>query len=60
LLIANAGDFGGYYCPSHGAHFDASGRTRKGPAPFNLEIPPYVFKNERTVIIGVNILFPSL
>merc|ERR1712107_285581 len=31
--IANAGEFGGYYCPCHGSHYDASGRIRKGPAP---------------------------
>jgi ubiquinol-cytochrome c reductase iron-sulfur subunit len=39
--IANAGDFGGYYCPCHGSHYDASGRIRQGPAPLNLEVPPY-------------------
>nr|ACO15254.1 Cytochrome b-c1 complex subunit Rieske, mitochondrial precursor [Caligus clemensi] len=33
--IANAGEFGGYYCPCHGSHYDASGRIRKGPAPLN-------------------------
>lgn len=36
--IANAGEYGGYYCPCHGSHYDASGRIRKGPAPFNLEV----------------------
>lgn len=36
--IANAGEFGGYYCPCHGSHYDASGRIRKGPAPLNLEV----------------------
>ncbi|XP_043464644.1 cytochrome b-c1 complex subunit Rieske, mitochondrial [Leptopilina heterotoma] len=49
--IANAGDFGGYYCPCHGSHYDASGRIRKGPAPLNLEVPPYEF-SEDTVIVG--------
>ena len=38
--IANAGEFGGYYCPCHGSHYDASGRIRKGPAPLNLEVLP--------------------
>ncbi|CAF3413621.1 unnamed protein product [Rotaria sp. Silwood1] len=52
IPIANAGDFGGYYCPCHGSHYDASGRIRKGPAPLNLEVPQYVFKDEDTVIIG--------
>merc|ERR1711936_1559720 len=41
--IANAGEFGGYYCPCHGSHYDASGRIRKGPAPLNLEVPFYEF-----------------
>lgn len=51
--IAHAGDFpGGYYCPCHGSHYDASGRVRKGPAPLNLEVPNYVFKDESTVIVG--------
>lgn len=50
--IANAGDFGGYYCPCHGSHYDASGRIRKGPAPLNLEVPPYDFIDSNTVVIG--------
>lgn len=50
--IANAGDFGGYYCPCHGSHYDASGRIRKGPAPLNLEIPFYEFPDENTLIVG--------
>ncbi|KAB0792247.1 hypothetical protein PPYR_14206 [Photinus pyralis] len=49
--IANAGDFGGYYCPCHGSHYDASGRIRKGPAPLNLEIPDYEFVDD-LVIVG--------
>ncbi|XP_060644165.2 cytochrome b-c1 complex subunit Rieske, mitochondrial [Anolis sagrei] len=50
--IANAGDFGGYYCPCHGSHYDASGRIRKGPAPYNLEVPHYEFPTEDLVIVG--------
>uniref|UniRef100_A0A3Q1K4J5 Cytochrome b-c1 complex subunit Rieske, mitochondrial n=1 Tax=Anabas testudineus TaxID=64144 RepID=A0A3Q1K4J5_ANATE len=50
--IANAGDFGGYYCPCHGSHYDASGRIRKGPAPLNLEVPYYEFPDDETVIVG--------
>ncbi|XP_012263114.2 cytochrome b-c1 complex subunit Rieske, mitochondrial isoform X2 [Athalia rosae] len=49
--IANAGEYGGYYCPCHGSHYDASGRIRKGPAPLNLEVPEYEFV-EDTVIVG--------
>uniref|UniRef100_F1L9A3 Cytochrome b-c1 complex subunit Rieske, mitochondrial n=1 Tax=Ascaris suum TaxID=6253 RepID=F1L9A3_ASCSU len=50
--IPGAGDFpGGYFCPCHGTHFDGSGRIRKGPAPLNLNIPPYTFKDD-TIVIG--------
>lgn len=50
--IANAGDFGGYYCPCHGSHYDSSGRIRKGPAPLNLEVPAYSFPNEGLLVVG--------
>ncbi|NXN92725.1 UCRI protein, partial [Rhinopomastus cyanomelas] len=49
--IANSGDFGGYYCPCHGSHYDASGRIRKGPAPYNLEVPAYEFIGD-VVVVG--------
>lgn len=49
--IAGKGDFGGYYCPCHGSHYDASGRIRKGPAPANLEVPDHVFDGD-TLVIG--------
>ncbi|KAI8984761.1 Rieske Fe-S protein [Mycotypha africana] len=49
--IGEAGDYGGWYCPCHGSHYDISGRIRKGPAPLNLEIPEYQI-NEDTLIIG--------
>ncbi|XP_072527314.1 cytochrome b-c1 complex subunit Rieske, mitochondrial [Salminus brasiliensis] len=50
--IANAGDYGGYYCPCHGSHYDASGRIRRGPAPTNLEVPSYEFLDDDTIIVG--------
>jgi len=50
--IAEAGDFGGYYCPCHGSHYDTSGRIRKGPAPMNLEVPEYVFPEENLLKVG--------
>jgi len=50
--IANAGDFGGYYCPCHGSHYDASGRIRAGPAPLNLEIPPYEYLSDTVAVVG--------
>jgi len=46
------GDFGGWFCPCHGSHYDTSGRIRKGPAPKNLEVPPYVFVNDTTIQLG--------
>jgi len=54
--IAKAGDFGGYFCPCHGSHYDTSGRIRKGPAPKNLEVPPYVFLSDSKVLVGVDSL----
>ena len=50
--VANMGDYGGYYCPCHGSHYDASGRIRKGPAPLNLEVPEYSFLDDETLIVG--------
>jgi ubiquinol-cytochrome c reductase iron-sulfur subunit len=46
------GDFNGWFCPCHGSHYDTSGRIRKGPAPSNLEVPPYVFLSESVIKIG--------
>ncbi|KAJ7225882.1 Rieske [2Fe-2S] iron-sulfur domain-containing protein [Mycena pura] len=51
--IGESGDYGGWFCPCHGSHYDISGRVRKGPAPLNLEIPAYEFNEaEGKVIIG--------
>jgi ubiquinol-cytochrome c reductase iron-sulfur subunit len=49
---SDKGDFKGWFCPCHGSHYDTSGRIRKGPAPKNLEIPPYTFKDDNTILIG--------
>jgi len=46
------GDYGGWFCPCHGSHYDTSGRIRKGPAPLNLEIPPYKFVSDDIIKIG--------
>lgn len=50
--IGNAGDYNGWFCPCHGSHYDISGRIRKGPAPLNLEIPPYKFVEDTKILIG--------
>lgn len=50
--IGEAGDFGGWFCPCHGSHYDISGRIRRGPAPLNLEIPAYEFTDDETLLVG--------
>jgi ubiquinol-cytochrome c reductase iron-sulfur subunit len=47
-----AGDFGGWFCPCHGSHYDTAGRIRKGPAPENLHIPVAEFADESTIKLG--------
>ena len=46
------GEFGGWFCPCHGSHYDTSGRIRKGPAPANLAVPDYVFTSDTQIRIG--------
>jgi ubiquinol-cytochrome c reductase iron-sulfur subunit len=44
---------GGFYCPCHGSKFDYAGRVFRGaPAPTNLEVPPYTFLSDNTLLIG--------
>jgi len=51
--IGEAGDYGGWFCPCHGSHYDISGRIRKGPAPLNLEVPSYEFsEGDSKLVIG--------
>lgn len=52
IPLPNAGDYGGWFCPCHGSHYDISGRIRKGPAPYNLEVPTYSFMEENKLLIG--------
>jgi ubiquinol-cytochrome c reductase iron-sulfur subunit len=46
------GEFGGYFCPCHGSHYDTAARIRKGPAPTNLEVPAYAFTSDTAIVIG--------
>jgi ubiquinol-cytochrome c reductase iron-sulfur subunit len=46
------GDYGGWFCPCHGSHYDTSGRIRKGPAPANLQVPVYTYLSDTVVRIG--------
>lgn len=45
-------EYGGWFCPCHGSHYDTAGRIRQGPAPKNLFVPPYVYVADTTVKIG--------
>ena len=50
--LGNAGDFGGWFCPCHGSHYDTAGRIRKGPAPRNLPVPVAKFEDASTIKLG--------
>ena len=50
--LGQAGDFGGWFCPCHGSHYDTAGRIRKGPAPENLPVPTFNFTSDTTISIG--------
>ena len=50
--LGDKGEYGGWFCPCHGSHYDTSGRIRKGPAPTNMEVPKYEFVNANTIKIG--------
>ena len=47
-----AGDFGGWFCPCHGSHYDSAGRIRRGPAPENMHIPVAAFIDDTTIQLG--------
>jgi ubiquinol-cytochrome c reductase iron-sulfur subunit len=50
--LGDQGDFGGWFCPCHGSHYDMAGRIRKGPAPRNLPVPMAAFEDETTLKLG--------
>lgn len=50
--LGQSGDFGGWFCPCHGSHYDTAGRIRKGPAPENLHVPVFSFISDTTIRIG--------
>lgn len=50
--LGDAGDFGGWFCPCHGSHYDTAGRIRRGPAPRNLPVPVAEFVDETTIKLG--------
>ena len=52
IPIPNEGIYMGFFCPCHGSHYDYSGRIRQGPAPLNLEVPPYKWLSEDVLYLG--------
>lgn len=48
------GNYNGWFCPCHGSHYDTSGRIRAGPAPRNLEVPPYFYLDDTHLLVGQN------
>ncbi|MCW2284978.1 ubiquinol-cytochrome c reductase iron-sulfur subunit [Rhodoblastus acidophilus] len=52
IPLGNQGEYNGWFCPCHGSVYDTSGRIRKGPAPRNLDVPPYAFLTDTKVKIG--------
>lgn len=50
--LGQEGDFGGWFCPCHGSHYDTAGRIRKGPAPRNLPVPVASFVDATTIQLG--------
>lgn len=44
--------YGGWFCPCHGSDYDTSGRIRRGPAPANLLVAPYLFTGPTAIRIG--------
>lgn len=52
IPLNGEGEYKGWLCPCHGSQYDTSGRIRKGPAPKNLEVPPYQFVSDNIIKIG--------
>jgi ubiquinol-cytochrome c reductase iron-sulfur subunit len=52
IPLAHQGEYGGWFCPCHGSAYDTAGRIRQGPAPRNLELPPYAFVSDTKIRIG--------
>jgi ubiquinol-cytochrome c reductase iron-sulfur subunit len=50
--LGQQGNFGGWFCPCHGSHYDTAGRIRIGPAPQNLAIPPLAMISDTEIRIG--------
>ncbi len=51
-VVEGSSKTGGWFCPCHGSQYDTAGRIRKGPAPTNLEVPPYKYLSDSKIQIG--------
>jgi ubiquinol-cytochrome c reductase iron-sulfur subunit len=52
IPLPHQGNYDGWFCPCHGSQYDALGRIRQGPAPYNLFLPPYTFLSDSKIQIG--------
>jgi ubiquinol-cytochrome c reductase iron-sulfur subunit len=52
IPLAHQGNYDGWFCPCHGSQYDTAGRIRQGPAPANLNLPPYAFLSDSKIRIG--------
>ena len=50
--LGDAGDFGGWFCPCHGSHYDTAGRIRARPCADEPARSPAVFVDETTIKLG--------
>jgi len=46
------GKWKGWFCVCHGSVYDTAGRVRRGPAPRNLDLPPYKYLSDTRIRIG--------
>jgi ubiquinol-cytochrome c reductase iron-sulfur subunit len=51
-VVEGSSKTGGWFCPCHGSQYDTAGRIRKGPAPENLAVPPYVYLTDTKIRVG--------
>ncbi|HFB98797.1 MAG TPA: ubiquinol-cytochrome c reductase iron-sulfur subunit, partial [Bryobacterales bacterium] len=50
--LGEAGEYNGWFCPCHGSVYDTAGRIRLGPAPRNMDIPPFKYISDTKIVIG--------
>ena len=51
--LPGAGDYGGWFCPCHGSHYDSSGRIRKARCPPpNITFPASPWRGKCVFAVG--------